>query len=260
MPDFWMILAIAGGAALASPLGGLLALWRKPTTIVMSIALGLAAGTLLGAVAFKMVPDALENASLAIVAGGFVAGFLGIYGFDLYINRGYVAGEEAEQRFRVRRLHRQHPPRGDEVTVLAGGTSAEEIVEGLSIGIGAGLDPSLGILIGLAIGIDNVTESLGIGELAQSGEDAGKRPVGRILKWTCLIGASLFFSAMVGWYFFRDLPQPVLGGMLAAGAGGMLYLTITDLLPEGEKRHYQQSAALALGAGFLISLLLARLV
>lgn len=75
MPDFWMILAIAGGAALASPLGGLLALWRKPTTIVMSIALGLAAGTLLGAVAFKMVPDALENASLAIVTGGFVAGF-----------------------------------------------------------------------------------------------------------------------------------------------------------------------------------------
>jgi ZIP family zinc transporter len=31
----------------------------------------------------------------------------------------------------------------------------------------------------------------------------------------------------------------------------MLNLTVTDLLPEAEERHYQQSAALALAAGFM---------
>ena len=31
----------------------------------------------------------------------------------------------------------------------------------------------------------------------------------------------------------------------------MFYLTVTDLVPEAEERHYQQSAAVAIGAGFM---------
>jgi ZIP family zinc transporter len=31
----------------------------------------------------------------------------------------------------------------------------------------------------------------------------------------------------------------------------MFYLTVTDLVPEAEQRHYQQSAAVAIGAGFM---------
>jgi ZIP family zinc transporter len=56
---------------------------------------------------------------------------------------------------------------------------------------------------------------------------------------------------MAGWFFFRGLPESVLGFLFAAGGGGMFYLTVTDLLPEAEERHYQQSAALAVGAGFM---------
>jgi ZIP family zinc transporter len=56
---------------------------------------------------------------------------------------------------------------------------------------------------------------------------------------------------MVGWFLLRDMPEPVMGFLLAAGAGGMSYLTVTDLLPEAEERHYQQSAAFAAAAGFL---------
>jgi len=39
---------------------------------------------------------------------------------------------------------------------------------------------------------------------------------------------------------------------LAFGAGGMFYLTIADLLPRSAKTQYQQSAALAVAAGFLL--------
>jgi ZIP family zinc transporter len=31
----------------------------------------------------------------------------------------------------------------------------------------------------------------------------------------------------------------------------MFYLTVTDLVPEAEERHYQQSAAVAIGIGFM---------
>jgi ZIP family zinc transporter len=259
MSELAMVLAVSIVAALASPLGGLIAIWRKPTTMLMSLALGFAAGTLLGTIAFKMVPEALERSSLALGAAAIAAGFIAVYGFDLFVHRGRIAGPDAAQQPQVRRFHRRHPPRGDQVTVLAGGTSAEEVIEGLSIGVGSGIDPSLGILIGVAIVIDNIAEALGIGELIQGQGEEGKH-AWRILGWTGLIGAALFGSALFGWFFLRGLPEPVLGALLAMGAGGMLYLTVTDLVPEGEQRHYQGSSALALGSGFLLALLLSRLV
>ena len=85
-------------------------------------------------------------------------------------------------------------------------------------------------------------------------------PSRRIFGWTGLIGLALLASTLVGWFFLRDLPQAVLGFLLAAGAGGMFYLTITDLVPQAEERQYQQAGAVAAAAGFLIILLLAEAV
>ncbi len=250
--ELLLILAVAGVAAVASPVGGLIALWRKPTSLFMSLALGFASGVLLGTIGFEMMPQALELSSVAVAVAGFVVGFVAVYGFDLFINRGKLAGDKAEQRGAVDRFHQRHRPRGDQVTVLAGGTSAEELIEGVTIGVGAAIKPGLAVLIALAIVIDNLAEALSIGELIRDQQRHDeRRPTWRVLKWTGLIGAALFSSAIAGWFFLRGLPQPVLGFLFAAGGGGMFYLTVTDLLPEAEERHYQQSAALAVGAGFM---------
>jgi ZIP family zinc transporter len=248
-----MVIGIAFAAALASPAGGLISLWRKPTTLFMSLALGFASGVLLATISFEMVPKALELSSLAVTIVGFSSGFLAVYALDLFINRGKLAGEKADQRPAVEKFHRKHRPRGDQITVLAGATSAEELIEGVTIGIGAAIDPGLGLIVGTAIVIDNLAEALSIGELIhdQSRSDSAL-PVWRVLKWTGLIGISLLSSALVGWFFLRGLPQPVLGFLLAVGGGGMFYLTVTDLVPEAEERHYQQSAAMAVGAGFMM--------
>jgi ZIP family zinc transporter len=247
-----LIFVTAAAAAIASPIGGLMALWRKPTTLFMSLALGFASGVLFATISFEMIPQALELASTMTVATGFIIGFASVYAFDLFIHRGRIVGEKADQRAEVDRFHRRKRPRGDQVTVLAGGTSTEELIEGLSIGIGAAIKPGLGLMIALAIVIDNIAEALSIGELIRNRQRAeDPRPVRRVLGWTGLIGMSLFGSAMAGWFFLRGLPQPVLGFLFATGGGGMFYLTVTDLIPEAEERHYQQSAALATGAGFV---------
>jgi ZIP family zinc transporter len=248
----YLVLGIAVAAALASPVGGLISLWRRPTTLFMSLALGFASGVLLATISFEMIPQAVELSSLAMTVVGFVAGFLAVYALDLIINRGRLVGEKAEQKPDVERFHRRHRPRGDQVTVLAGGTSTEELIEGLSIGIGAAIEPGLGVIVGTAIVIDNIAEALSIGELIRDqSRTEGGRPVWRVLKWTGLIGISLLGSALVGWFALRGLPKPVLGFLFAVGGGGMFYLTVTDLVPEAEERHYQRSAALAIGAGFM---------
>jgi zinc transporter, ZIP family len=182
MYDSLTIMAVAGAAALASPVGGLIALWRKPTTLFMSVALGFASGVLLATVGFERLPQALELGSLPIAVGGFAAGFLAVYALDLVAHRGQPAGEESEQRPRVERFHRQQRPRGSEATVLAGGTSAEELIEGLHIGIGAAIEPGLGLLIAIAIVVDNLSEALSIGEMLRTEQtDQALGPMRRFL-------------------------------------------------------------------------------
>jgi ZIP family zinc transporter len=142
------------------------------------------------------------------------------------------------------------------VTVLAGGTSAEELVEGLAIGSGVVIDPEVGGLIAAAIAVDNLSEGLSIGELVLSGREAGGSSSRRVLGWTALVGASLLASALAGWLALRDAGGGVVGVLQATGAGGMLYLTVSALVPPSEERQYQGSGALATGAGFLVMLLL----
>jgi ZIP family zinc transporter len=105
-------------------------------------------------------------------------------------------------------------------------------------------------MIGVAIMLDNVVEGMSIAEIirAEEGENASRS----IYIWTWLIGLALFSSATVGWTFLRDIAPSMLGVLLAFGAGGMFYLTIADLLPRSAKTQYQQSAALAVAAGFLL--------
>lgn len=251
-----MLLAIALAGALASPLGGVLSLWWRPGTLGLSIAVGFAAGALLGAFAFEMLPKAAEVASLPIAVGGFAAGFAVLYALDLFVHRGASAGEKAAQRDWVRSVQRRRGQRGDDVTVLAGGTSAEELVEGLTIGISAATDPSLGMIVGLAIVIDNASEAMSIGDLVH--EKGGDRQSRRILWWTSLIGVSLFVSAMAGWFLLRSLSPSTLGLLLAAGAGAMFYLTMTELVPEAESHQFQQSSAIAAAVGLLAIFTLSR--
>jgi ZIP family zinc transporter len=254
------ILSIAGLAAVASPLGGLLAFWRRPTTLFTSLAVGFASGVLLAAIAFEMMPKALEQGLPGAVLG-FALGFAAVYGFDLFIHRGRLAGAEAEQYREVARFHRRHRPRGGEITVLAGGTSAEELIEGLSIGVGTAIQPGVGLVIALAILIDNVSEGLSIGELIRAEKGSGRgQEMRRALGWTGLIGLAVFVSALAGWFFLRDLAPGVLGFLFAVGAGGMFYLTITDLVPQAEERQYQQSGAIAAAMGFAVIFSLSALI
>lgn len=247
--EFTTLLAIAFVGAIASPLGGALSLLRAPTTLMLSIAVGFAAGALLGAFAFEMLPRAAELGSLPIAIGGFALGFAFVYALDLFVHRGASAGDKASQRSWVRSVQRRRHQRGDDVTVLAGGTSAEELIEGLTIGLSAATDGSLGLIVGLAITLDNISEALSIGQLVR--EKGGEHQARRIMFWTSLIGLALFTSAMAGWFLLRGLSESTQALLLAAGAGAMFYLTMTELIPESESHQFQQSSAIAAGAGLL---------
>jgi ZIP family zinc transporter len=256
MPDeLMLVVVVSGAAALASVVGGLLALWHRTSTLITSLAFGFAAGALIGTVTLEMLPTALDLGTLPIVVIAFTAGMLALFAFDLVVHGGRILGEHADQRRIIRRYHRRKEA-GSPVLVLAGGTSVEELVEGLAIGVGAAIDPSLALVVAAAIAIDNLAEGMSVGELIRAETSDGARALPRVLRWTGTIGLALFTSAVIGWLLFRDIPSEVLSGLLAAGAGAMLYLTLSSLVPEGEARQYQGSATLASGVTFAVVLIL----
>lgn len=259
MPDDLLLVVIVSGvAAVASVVGGLLAVWHRSSTLISSLAFGVASGALIGTVTLEMLPTALESGALAVVVIGFAAGLLSLFLFDLVVHGGWIAGEHADQRRIVRRYHRRRGS-GSQVVVLAGGTSVEELVEGLAIGVGAAIEPSLAFVVALAIAIDNLAEGMSVGELIRDETPDRTRALPRVLAWTGTIGLALFASSMVGWFALRGVPPTILSALLAAGAGAMLYLTLSSLVPEGEARQYQGSATLASGVSFALILVLSAL-
>ncbi len=254
------LLLIAGLPALISPVGGLLALFHRPSTLFSSVVFGFAGGAVLATVAIEMLPRGIEQAGLAATVVVFLLGFAVVYAFDLIVHRGVVAGEHAEQRRRVEMAYRRRPPRGGTALVLAGMTSLDEVIEGLTIGISLALAPGLAFVVALAIFVDNLSEGMAIGELfrEEAGGDArrARRPA---VLWTATVGLSLFISATFAWLLLRDVGSDVQGVLVAAAAGGLLYLTLTDLLPEAQQRQFQQSAALAASAAFALILVVSTL-
>lgn len=261
-PELGTTLVIAALAALAAPIGALIGLWRRPSSLAMSIALGFASGVLIGTVAFEMLPKAIDIGSLWIALAGFAAGIIGLWAFDLFIHRGEVAGEGAEEKPKVARHHRRHGIRDtDKALVIAGGTIAEEAIEGLGIGVGAAFDPGIGIVVATAIVVDNFASALTLGEMTrQSPEFRGRAGLYRVLRLTLPIGGTLFLATLAGFFLLGSMPPPVLAFAFAAGAGFMFYQTMTDLVPEADDRHYLRSAGIAIATGFLLMLAFAKLI
>jgi ZIP family zinc transporter len=249
---------LAIGAAAASPLGGVIALLLRPSTFLLSLAVGFAGGVLLGALSFEMIPKALELADAIEVYVGIPIGVLLVWGVDLYINRGMTAGDKAAQSRRVRRYHQLHKPHGSKVAVIAAGTAGEELIEGIVIGVSAAIGSSTGLIVALAIAVDNVSEALSIGELTKNDEMV-KDKNRDILIWTGIIGAALVVSAFAGFLLLRGLPSEWQGLLTAIGAGAMFYIAIVGLIPEAESHQFEQSGGLAAAAGFLTMLVLTQL-
>ncbi|HEY8575861.1 MAG TPA: ZIP family metal transporter [Devosia sp.] len=258
MSELWTFLLIAGGAALASLIGGVASLLVRPTSLLLSIAVGFAGGVLLGAVSFEMVPKALELAGLLTSLIAIAVGVLLVWCFDLFVNRGLTAGEQASQRRWVRRFHQRRKPHGNKVTVIAGATSAEELIEGIVIGASSAIGGGTGLVVGVAIALDNISEALSIGELVFDTDKEKSKRAQRweIIKWTGLIGISLFVSALGGYFLLSNLPEFWQGTLTAVGAGAMFYLATTGLVPEAESHQFEKSAGLAAALGFLSMIVL----
>lgn len=235
-PFAWMLLSTtaAGGCIV---LGGLAAvnLRRRPNWLENELRHGIIAfggGVLLAAVALVLLPQGLAAVTHPLaVATCFVGGGVTVYA--------------VERRLGLRR--RESP----QFAAMLLDYVPESLALGGMFAAGVAQAPLLALLIGL----QNLPE--GFNAYRERIAVRGTRPatVLRQMALLTLVGPLL---AALSWWWLADQPA-VLGGIMLAAAGGILYLIFQDIAPMSR---LQRHRAPPLGAvlGFCLALVGQRLV
>lgn len=200
-------------------LGGLVGLIKKPGKTVLYGSLAFAASMMLGISFFQLIPEGLKIASFHIVIISFGLGIIIMWIVDRllpHINPELMKKEKASVK--------------KSVTMLIIGMALHNLPEGLAIGVGFALTPSLGIIIALGIAAQDVPEN--IATIVPLYGLTKKRMKSFIIV-TITIGFELL-GFIFGYYILKDTSLNLLGASLALAAGFMTYISIEELIPAAQ--------------------------
>jgi ZIP family zinc transporter len=224
--------------------------------------LGLGAGLMLAAATLGLLGEALHDvrvggtldvARLLLVVVGFAAGVILAAAMDRLIPHRHAGGHHQ---------HLGHEPghdvhdRHDELRrgyAVIGVLSLHRIPEGLAIGAGfaVGGPSHLGLLLAIAVGLQNVCEGIVMAApLRQGGVSPWRGLVVVALTALVLPAAALGGEAMAS-IATRAMPF-----ILSLAAGTLIYITSNEIIPESHSHGHEGTASSGLVLGFLLTLVL----
>jgi zinc transporter, ZIP family len=229
-----VLLALA--AFCATLLGGVVAVRARDR---LHLVLGLAAGVLLGVVAFDLLPEALEQsphvlfgvpvAMLAVIGGFFT---VHIVERSLAIHRGHEGEFEG------------HVHRSPSVGILAGsGLVVHSTLDGVAIGIGFQAGSQVGLVVAVAVIAHDFADGFNTFTITSLYGNARKQA----LTMLGLDALAPVVGAVIG--TLVHLPASATGIYLGYFAGFLLYLATSDILPEAHARHASRLTLVCTVAG-----------
>jgi ZIP family zinc transporter len=264
----FLITAVTGVGGLALG-GGLAAAVHSPSDRTVSLLLRFTSGVMLSVVCFDLVADALEESGVAPLLGWILAGFLGTYLLNCWVDkRAHHSHSHASRQPEHGHDHAHGHESGDMCAcgrhtlhtaglVLAAAVALHNMPVGMAIGATFG-QPSLpghaghaGILAALIIGLHNIPEGMSIAAPLLTG---GSRPLGAI-GVAALSGLPTILGALLG-YSAGVMDPALLGASLAFAAGAMLYVVFGELLPEAEHLWQHRLSGLAIMLGLMLGMAL----
>ncbi len=211
-----MTLILGTVAALANIFGGFVvtarAHWNQEF-LKYFIAFG--SGFLLAAVFLKMIPVSYEQSKLAPLF--ILIGYFLIHFFEHTTVPHFHFGEETHTEFFV--------PRTVALSALMG-LSTHAFFDGISIASGFLINPSLGVLIFLAIILHKIPEGFTIASLFLASGRSRNKALGSAF----IIGAGTILGVVL-----MQAVQAFVGYALALSAGVSIYVAASDLMPEVNK-------------------------
>lgn len=212
-PMVWIVIISVLGPIIGSAIG----IAKGPSFEFIGTMLCFAAGVMLAISFLELIPESIHLSSVGICSVGVVLGSLAMYGLDCLIPHIHP------------RLCTQEQGRNLERTsvYLIMGIFLHNFPEGMAIATGSVTQLSVSFAIALAIGIHNIPE--GICTSAPYYHTTGAR-----LK-SFLLSSSTAVPIVLGYvsarYLFLNISPEVVGLIIAATAGLMIYITADELIP-----------------------------
>jgi len=198
-------------------IGSLIGVLKRPTLAYMCNMLCFAAGVMLGISFLELIPESIHISSVGVCVGGLVTGSLVMYAVDRIIPHIHPELCAQEQGCNLQRTS----------VYLILGIFLHNFPEGMAIAIGAVTEVKVSFIIALAIAIHNIPE--GICTSAPYYHTTGKR-----LK-SFLVSSSTAVPILIGYllarHLFGSIPPMVIGFIIGATAGLMIYITVDEIIP-----------------------------
>jgi len=229
-------------AGLATGIGGLIVIIKKPGKKLFGVLMGFAAGVMLALSFLELINEAWQLSGFLITTIGFGAGALFMLLIDSLIPH-IRFGEKEKNIFNTRLLKTG--------ILIAIGISIHNIPEGMAVGAGYMHLPKFGLFIALAIALHNIPEGI-----------ATALPLckGGICRWksfriALLSGLVEPIGALIAAIFLTSFGN-FIPLALAFAAGVMVFITLDEIVPTAREYGHQHFTAVGIILGIVFFLLL----
>lgn len=259
-------LAAAAVSGLATSLGAL------PFVFVRSIPrraydgiLGLGAGLMMAAATLGLLSEAvhgvrsanaLDWGRLGLVVFGFVVGVAVAAIMDRFIPHHHAGGHHQ---------HLGHEPGHDphdrhdhahearRAYAVVGALTLHRIPEGLAIGAGFAVpgESHLGLLLAIAVGVQNVCEGLVMAAPLRAGGLSGRSGFLIVASTGLAIPAAAVLGGAAAGLAASAMPF-----ILALAGGTLIYITSNEIIPESHSHGHEGTASAGVVLGFLLTMVL----
>jgi len=225
--------------------------------------LGLGAGLMLAAATLGLLGEALRDvradgelnvARLLWVLLGFGSGIVLAAAMDRLIPHRHAGGHHQhighEPGHDVHDRYDREARRG---YAVVGALTLHRVPEGLAIGAGFAMGgPShLGLMLAIAVGLQNVCEGIVMAAPLRQG---GVSPM-RGLFVVGLAGLATPAATLIG-FWTAELASRSMPFLLALAAGTLIYITSNEIIPESHSHGYEGTASAGVAFGFALTLVL----
>jgi ZIP family zinc transporter len=240
--DIINILILSTLAGLATGIGGLLAIIKKPDRKSLGFLMGLAAGVMITLAFLGLMVQAQEISGMSTAAIGFVVGSLSMLILDFVLPHTFLSVKEKGI------IDGKMLKTG---ILIAIGISLHNFPEGIAEASGYSYLPRLGLVVAVAMALHNIPEGIAV-SLPVYMSGASRRSAFRLALISGLVEP---IGALAASLFLQTSSSLVPYGLSFAG-GVMVFVTLDELIPVAHEHGHEHFTAFGMIVGCIVTFIL----
>lgn len=242
MNQFLTLVLISTIAGMATVLGGLIVIIRRPGRRSIGLFGGFAGGVMITVAFMDLLNESIKTSNYLTSILGFAVGALFMFLLDILLSH---------KHFEIKEQGLINPHLVKTGMLIAVGIALHNIPEGVAVGAGFVHLPSFGLMIAIAIGLHNIPEGIATTMFVHAG---GKCRI-ECLKIAFLSGIVEPIGAILAFIFLKQFAS-LISLSLAFAGGVMVFITLDEIIPMAREhgRSHLTSIGIILGAVFMLVL------